>query len=118
MNAIKETRAERRRREREQNKTRTFKYADTDITEKELINIIKTEAKREEEKYYHFATKLLITASIHALKKEFKFGKGRLERYIDSITEVYSDVSASDNNFKKYNQEVLDMGIEINFMGG
>lgn len=99
-----------RRLQNTKNKETTFTYK-----ESELRKIIEAEAERHEEYYYHLATKLLIVASIHALKDHFKFGKQRIIKYIDAITKVYTDISEDKKLFKEYNQMVIDMGIDIQF---
>lgn len=102
-------RAERRRNGREKEKTYTYK-------ESELRNIILNETEKREEYYYHMATKLLIIAAIHSLKNEFKFGKDRITKFIDGITNVYQDISSDKDRFTKYVEYVENMGIEIKFL--
>lgn len=126
-------RAEKRRQQRSLSKERTYTYTESQLRvviateiaryERNTMNKIKKweeDASRSlqklEESFYHQATKMLLVSSMHALKAEFKFGQGRLIRYIDAITDIY-DLISSQDNFSEYEEIIKDMGIEINFIG-
>ena len=106
------TRAEKRRKERQQAKDPVMTYKKS-----ELNHVILTEVKKFEDRYYHDATKLMLLTTVHALKKDFKFGKVRMTRFIDAITNIYNDINIDNSLLKKLEKEVLDFGIDIQFKG-
>lgn len=106
-------RAERRRKERNDIKSKENMYT---YKESELREIIEKISNEREDYYYHISTKLLITCALHSLKKEFKFGQQRLSRFITAITEIYLEVSENEEYYKMYEKELKKMGFSFKFL--